>query len=116
MLTLTRKVGEAVRLEYIDTTRGPQAMQVTVAEVRGRGVRLAIEAPRGVGISRDDDPKPLRELQLADDFDIANAVLEEIAGRVLPVVNAGSRDAVKLRLNEIRAALLAKLRPGAVQT
>lgn len=46
MLTLTRKSGESIVIG--DTIR------VTVKDIRGRNVQLAIDAPRGISIYRDE--------------------------------------------------------------
>ena len=46
MLTLTRRAGESVVIG--------DSIRVTVKEVRGRTVQLAIEAPRGIPVYREE--------------------------------------------------------------
>ena len=46
MLTLTRKVGDAVRIG--------EEIRVTVKQVKGRQVRLVIEAPRTIPVFREE--------------------------------------------------------------
>lgn len=51
MLAISRRGGESVRIGA-----GPEAVTVTVVEVRGSIVRLAIDAPREVTIVRTEVP------------------------------------------------------------
>ncbi len=46
MLTLTRKVGQKIRIG--------DGIEIVVREVRGRQVRLGITAPRGLPVYRDE--------------------------------------------------------------
>jgi carbon storage regulator len=46
MLVLTRKKGERILIG--------EDISITVLEIRGDGVRLGIDAPRGVRIQRDE--------------------------------------------------------------
>lgn len=46
MLTLTRKAGESIMIG--------DSIRVTVREVRGRSVQIAIDAPAGVTIFREE--------------------------------------------------------------
>ncbi len=46
MLVLTRKVGESIRIN--------ENISVTIMEVDGRSVKLAIKAPRNVPIHREE--------------------------------------------------------------
>lgn len=46
MLVLTRKIGESIRIN--------DNISVTVMEVDGRSVKIAIEAPRNVPIYREE--------------------------------------------------------------
>lgn len=46
MLVLTRKVGESIVIA--------NNIKVTVVEIRGDRVRLGIEAPRDVGVHREE--------------------------------------------------------------
>lgn len=46
MLSFTRKVGQAIRIS--------DSIQVTIVEVRGRQVRLQVQAPRAVGVYREE--------------------------------------------------------------
>lgn len=47
MLVLSRKVGESIVI-------GPEAIVVTVLEVRGDVVRIGIDAPRSVDVHRQE--------------------------------------------------------------
>jgi carbon storage regulator len=53
MLVLTRKVGERVLIG--------DDIVVTILDVRGDGVRVGIEAPRGIRIQRDEVVKAVTE-------------------------------------------------------
>ena len=46
MLTITRKLGQAIRIG--DTIR------VTIKEIRGRQIRLVIEAPQDIRVFREE--------------------------------------------------------------
>lgn len=46
MLVLTRKVGESIRIG--------DNIQVTIMDVDGRSVKIAIDAPRSVSIHREE--------------------------------------------------------------
>lgn len=46
MLTFTRKVGQSIRIG--------DHVKVTVKEVRGRQIRLVIEAPREIPVFREE--------------------------------------------------------------
>jgi carbon storage regulator len=54
MLVLTRKVGEAIHVPQCD-------LVFTILEVRGERVRIAIEAPMGVHVYRQELWARLRE-------------------------------------------------------
>lgn len=59
-LVVTRKPGQAVIVKVPAGTKiPPEGIQIVIApaQVRGQTVRLAIEAPKGITISRDDSVK-----------------------------------------------------------
>ncbi len=66
MLTLTRKVGQKIRIG--------DEIEIVVREIRGRQVRLGISAPSGMTVYREElyqqialegaNPKGLRVLQI----------------------------------------------------
>jgi carbon storage regulator len=53
MLVLTRKVGERVLIG--------DDIVVTILDVRGDGIRVGIEAPRGIRIQRDEVVRAVSE-------------------------------------------------------
>lgn len=57
MLVLTRKTGERVLIG--------DNIVITVLESRGDGIRLGIDAPRGIAIQRDEIVKAVTEANLA---------------------------------------------------
>lgn len=60
MLVLTRLPNESIELEIPPSTE-TRLVTVTVADVRGKKVRLATEAPREIGINRSESkPAPVR--------------------------------------------------------
>ena len=79
MLTLTRKVGQKIRIG--------DEIEIVVREIRGRQVRLGISAPSGMTVYREElyqqialegaNPKGLRSLQIdgddSDDDDDSNS-------------------------------------------
>lgn len=46
LLTFTRKIGEAVRIG--------EEIRITIKQVKGRQVRLVIEAPRSIPVFREE--------------------------------------------------------------
>jgi carbon storage regulator len=56
MLVLTRKKGEKI---VIGT--GPDAIVLTLVDIRGPRIRLGFEAPKHVAIARDEIYKPPRQ-------------------------------------------------------
>jgi len=56
MLVLTRKVGERVLIG--------DDIVVTILDVRGDGVRVGIDAPRGIRLQRDEVIKAVGEANL----------------------------------------------------
>jgi carbon storage regulator len=50
MLILTRKVNEAILIG--------KDIRITIVEIRGRQVRLGIEAPNDLSVKRIEDLKP----------------------------------------------------------
>ena len=57
MLVLTRKPGERILIG--------DDIQVTILDVRGDGVRVGIDAPRGIRIQRDEVVQAVAESNLA---------------------------------------------------
>lgn len=57
MLVLTRKTGERVLIG--------DDIVITVLESRGDGIRLGIDAPRGISIQRDEIVRAVTEANLA---------------------------------------------------
>ncbi len=57
MLVLTRKPGESVLIG--------DDITITILETRGDGVRIGIDAPRGVRIQRDEIVRALTEANVA---------------------------------------------------
>lgn len=54
MLILTRKLGETVII-------GNRVIRITVTEIKGRQVKLAIDAPRDVIVDREEIAKKRRK-------------------------------------------------------
>ena len=46
MLVLTRKIGESIQIN--------EDIKITVLDVKGRNIRLGIEAPRGIKVYREE--------------------------------------------------------------
>lgn len=53
MLLLTRRIGEAIQIG--------DDIRIMVSEIKGRQVKLAIEAPRSMRIDREEIAKRIRE-------------------------------------------------------
>ncbi|WP_434995950.1 carbon storage regulator CsrA [Arthrobacter sp. Ld5] len=74
MLVLTRKVGEQILIG--------DDIVITVLDSRGDGVRIGIDAPRGVKIQREEVLRAVTEANLAaaaagaDDADALKALLQ----------------------------------------
>ena len=57
MLVLTRKIGESIRIG--------DDITITVLDTRGDGVRIGIDAPRGVKIQREEIIRAVTEANVA---------------------------------------------------
>lgn len=57
MLVLTRKIGESIRIG--------DDITITVLDTRGDGVRIGIDAPRGVEIQREEIIRAVTEANVA---------------------------------------------------
>lgn len=57
MLVLTRKIGESIRIG--------DDITITVLDTRGDGVRIGIDAPRGVKIQREEIIRAVAEANMA---------------------------------------------------
>ena len=73
MLTLTRSVGETIRIG--------DDIEVVVIEVRGGTVRLGFKAPRSVSIHREEVYRQIVEVQA-----LASAVAADMAGAMAAFV------------------------------
>ncbi len=53
-LVLTRKAGESILIGSPSTKDGSMPIRIVISEVRGGKVRVAIEAPNGIQILREE--------------------------------------------------------------
>ncbi|WP_222265374.1 carbon storage regulator CsrA [Modestobacter marinus] len=78
MLTLTRNVGESIRIG--------EDIEVYVVEVRGGTVRLGFKAPREVSIHREEVYRQIAE---------ANSLAAEVAADALSALSTFAPDSVR---------------------
>ncbi|MPQ99517.1 carbon storage regulator CsrA [Modestobacter sp. I12A-02628] len=79
MLTLTRSVGESIRIG--------DDIEVVVIEVRGGTVRLGFKAPRSIAIHREEVYQQIVEVQA-----LASAVAFDVAGALSAFVPRASAE------------------------
>jgi carbon storage regulator len=72
MLVLTRKIGETIRIN--------DNVSVTVMEIDGRSVKLAIDAPRSVPIHREEIFQKIQEENKNAANNSAQHDLSQVAG------------------------------------
>ena len=72
MLVLTRKVGESIRIQ--------DNISITVMEVDGKSVKIAIDAPRSVSIHREEVFKRIQEENQQAATDAVSQDLSQVAG------------------------------------
>jgi len=63
MLILTRKLGEIIRIG--------NEIKVTILEVKGRQIRIGIDAPPDVAVHREEVYRVIRENVLATEYDVS---------------------------------------------
>ena len=72
MLVLTRKIGESIRIN--------NNISVTIMEVDGRSVKVAIDAPRSVPIHREEIFQRIQEENKSAANQSASQDLTQVAG------------------------------------
>ena len=72
MLVLTRKIGESIRIN--------NNISVTIMEVDGRSVKVAIDAPRSVPIHREEIFQRIQEENKSAATQSASQDLTKVAG------------------------------------
>ncbi len=72
MLVLTRKLGESIRVN--------DNISITVMEIDGRSVKLAIDAPRSVPIHREEIYQKIQAENQKAAENLSNEDLSEVAG------------------------------------
>jgi len=95
MLVLTRKPGESVLIG--------DDITITILETRGDGVRIGIDAPRGVRIQRDEIVRALTEANVA-----AVTAADDGHTRILEALGLSPAAAAAVAIPEAAAA------PGAL--
>jgi carbon storage regulator len=64
MLILTRKLGESIRIG--------DNIKITVSDIKGKQIRIGIEAPGDVAVHREEVYRVIRENVLATEYDVSN--------------------------------------------
>ncbi len=64
MLILTRKLGESIRIG--------DNIKITVSDIKGKQIRIGIEAPGDVAVHREEVYRVIRENVLAAGYDVSN--------------------------------------------
>jgi carbon storage regulator len=64
MLILTRKLGESIRIG--------DNIKITVSDIKGKQIRIGIEAPEDVAVHREEVYRVIRENVLAAGYDVSN--------------------------------------------
>jgi len=64
MLILTRKLGESIRIG--------DNIKITVSDIKGKQIRIGIEAPEDVTVHREEVYRVIRENVLAAEYDVSN--------------------------------------------
>jgi carbon storage regulator len=64
MLILTRKLGESIRIG--------DNIKITVSDIKGKQIRIGIEAPEDVAVHREEVYRVIRENVLAARYDVSN--------------------------------------------
>ncbi|RZB34947.1 MAG: carbon storage regulator [Desulfobacteraceae bacterium Eth-SRB1] len=64
MLILTRKLGESIRIG--------DNIKITVSDIKGKQIRIGIEAPEDVAVHREEVYRVIRENILAAEYDVSN--------------------------------------------
>ncbi|MEA3417292.1 MAG: carbon storage regulator CsrA [Thermodesulfobacteriota bacterium] len=64
MLILTRKLGESIRIG--------DNIKITVSDIKGKQIRIGIEAPADVAVHREEVYRVIRENVLAAEYDVSN--------------------------------------------